>query len=81
MVLAVPSATLKEYSNQIYDDFGLRLTDSAICKFLKEEGVSRKKVEPQSTVSFVNVKAAERRETTERKITRRLDRQTRTLEG
>lgn len=44
MVLSVPWATLKEYSDQIYEDFSVRVTEPELCKFFKRERISRKKV-------------------------------------
>jgi len=44
MVLAVPTATLKEFSDEIYARFDIRVTEQELCKFFKRESISRKKV-------------------------------------
>jgi len=44
MVFDVPGATLKEYSDQIYKDFDIRITEQELCKFFKREHIKLEKV-------------------------------------
>jgi hypothetical protein len=44
MVFCVPEAYLEEYCAHIYDLFKLTLTKGQLSKFLKEEGINKKKV-------------------------------------
>ena len=43
MVLSVPDAYLDEYCDYIWDIFKLKVTKDQLSRFLKEQGISRKK--------------------------------------
>jgi len=50
MIHKVPTATLDDYSNELFDRFGLTVKKSRLSKILKEINFSHKKVQSMTSV-------------------------------
>ena len=53
MVFTVPEAYLDEYCDHIWELFRLKVTKDQLSRFLKEEGISRKKVRHHSSPTYI----------------------------
>jgi transposase len=45
MVLRVPSAFYKELADEMYEQYGVRLSESHVSKFFAKKGITVKKVQ------------------------------------